>query len=101
MSDEELEARAVPQAVHDVIAFIQSRRAIEWSGTASDLLAAVGGEVRPNVLSKYLHEHSDFMSREGVRFWREKTSSDKLIHLERMTVMVDVVDVSGIGFHRP
>ena len=98
VSDEELEARAVPQVVHDVIDFVETREAAEWSGTASDLLAAVGGEVRPNVLSKYLNEHSDFMRREGIRFWREKTSSSKLIHLERMTVVVDGVDDSGYRF---
>lgn len=96
VSDEELEARAVPQIVHDVVDFVETREASAWSGTASDLLSAVGGEVRPNVLSKYLNEYSDFMRREGIRFWREKTSSNKLIHLERMTVVVDKVDDPGI-----
>lgn len=36
------------------------------------------------------------MRREGMRFWREKTSSNKLIHLERITIVVDEVDDSDI-----
>ena len=54
VSDEELEARAVPAVVHSVIAFVNGRQAPSWCGTSSDLLAAVGGDVRANVLSKYL-----------------------------------------------
>ena len=62
----------MPQVVHDVVDFVETREAAEWSGTASDLLAAIGGEVRPNVLSKYLNEHSDFHAARGIRFWRER-----------------------------
>lgn len=83
VSDEELEARAVPDVVHAVIAFVRGRQAPSWSGTASDLLAAVGGDVRANVLSKYLNEHSGYMETQGVAYSRRKTGGEKLICLER------------------
>lgn len=37
VNDEELEARAVPDIVHAVIAFVNGRQAPSWCGTASDL----------------------------------------------------------------
>lgn len=96
VSDEELEARAVPDVVHAVIAFVRGRQAPSWSGTASDLLAAVGGDVRANVLSKYLNEHSGYMETQGVVYSRRKTGGEKFICLERGSVGVDGDDGSGI-----
>ena len=96
VSDEELEARAVPAVVHSVIAFVNGRQAPSWCGTASDLLAAVGGNVRANVLSKYLNEHSGYMESQGVAYSRRKTGGEKLICLERRAMKVDGDDGSGI-----
>lgn len=96
VSDEELEARAVPAVVHSVIAFVNGRQAPSWCGTASDLLAAVGGDVRANVLSKYLNEHSGYMESQGVVYSRRKTEGEKLICLERRAMKVDGDDGSGI-----
>lgn len=96
VSDEELEARAVPAVVHSVIAFVNGRQAPSWCGTASDLLAAVGGDVRANVLSKYLNEHSGYMESQGVAYSRRKTGGEKLICLEQRAMKVDGDDESGI-----
>lgn len=92
----ELEARAVPAVVHSLIAFVNSRQAPSWCGTASDLLAAVGGDVRANILSKYLNEHSGYIGSQGVVYSRRKTGGEKLICLERRTMKVDGDDGSGI-----
>lgn len=96
VSDAELEARAVPAVVHSVIAFVNGRQAPSWCGTASDLLAAVGGDVRANVLSKYLNEHSGYMESQGVAYSRRKTGGEKLICLERRAMKVDGDGESGI-----
>lgn len=88
VSDEELEARAVPAVVHSVIAFVNGRQAPSWCGTAPDLLAAVGGDVRANILSKYLNEHSGYMESQGVVYSRRKTGGEKLICLEGRTMKV-------------
>ena len=61
VSDEEWRRGPVPDVVHAVIAFVRGGQAPSWSGTASDLLAAVGGDVCANILSKYLNEHSGYM----------------------------------------
>ena len=84
-SDEELEARAIPESVHAVIRFILDEPAGTWKGTASELLAAIGCEsIKANVLSKYLNEHSDFMRSRGVSFSKKTVRGVKLNHLKRV-----------------
>lgn len=87
VSDEELEARAVPESVHVVINFILDGTADVWEGTASELLNAIEcREIRANVLSKYLNEHSDYMRSQGVLFSRKIVRGVKLNHLEKVSM---------------
>lgn len=97
VSDEELEARAVPDSIHSVISFMLDGVADVWEGTASELIALIDcGEIRANVLSKYLNEHSSYMESQGVRFSKKKVRGVKLNHLERVAAGVDGDDESGI-----
>lgn len=92
-SDEELEARAIPPAVHAVISFMLDGAAEIWEGTASELVAVADtGDVKANVLTKYLNEHSDYMLSQGVRFSRKTVRGSRLVHLNRVQVGVDGAD---------
>ena len=86
-SEEELEARSVPEAVHGVIAFMLDGVADVWEGTATDLAAlAEIDSISANVLSKYLNEHSDYLTSQGIAFSRKTTHGARLIHLEKTGV---------------
>ena len=90
VSDEELEERAVPEAVHAVVNFMLDGVADVWEGTATELLSLIDcGGVRANVLSKYLNEHSAYMRSKGVAFSKKMVRGMKVNHLERVSMGVD------------
>lgn len=92
VSDEELEERAVPEAVHAVVNFMLDGVADVWEGTATELLSLIDcGGVRANVLSKYLNEHSAYMRSKGVAFSKKMVRGMKVNHLERVSMGVDGV----------
>lgn len=101
VSDEEIEARAVPDVVHAIIGFVRGRQAPSWSGTASGLFSAVGGDVRANALSKYLNKHSAYVESQGVLCSRRGMGDEKLICLERVGLGRWGQWFGHIGFHRP
>lgn len=85
VSNEELEERAVPEAVHAVVNFMLDGVADVWEGTATELLSLIDcGDVRANVLSKYLNEHSAYMRSKGVAFSKKMVRGMKVNHLERV-----------------
>ena len=58
-----------------------------WEGTATDLAAlAEIDSISANVLSKYLNEHSDYLTSQGIAFSRKTTHGARLIHLEKTGV---------------
>lgn len=92
VSDEELEERAVPEAVHAVVNFMLDGVADVWEGTATEPLSLIDcGGVRANVLSKYLNEHSAYMHSKGVAFSKKMVRGMKVNHLERASMGVDGV----------
>ena len=92
VSDEELEERAVPEAVHAVVNFMLDGVADVWEGTATELLSLIDcGGVRANVLNKYLNEHSAHMRSKGVTFSKKMVRGMKVNHLERVSMGVDGV----------
>lgn len=98
VSDEELEERAVPEAVHAVVNFMLDGVADVWEGTATELLSLIDcGGVRANVLSKYLNEHSAYMRSKGVAFSKKMVRGVKVNHLERVSM---VSQIRAYGFYR-
>lgn len=83
-SREELEERDVPPSVLTALDFMAART-MDWAGTASELIAALGIEdVRPNVFVKYLNENSLFMRRRGVEYARSRSGSSRTIYLNKI-----------------
>lgn len=83
-SKEELEEREIPSSVLMVIDFMASR-AGNWEGTATQLISeALIEDVKPQVLSKYLNEHSSFLAKHGLHYRFRRTQNARLITLEKV-----------------
>lgn len=83
-SRDELEERDVPASVLTVLDFI-ANRAGSWEGTPSQLIAEAGiTDVKANVMTKYLNEHSTFLRERGVAYSFRRTSSARLITLTKL-----------------
>ena len=83
-SKEELQEREIPSSVLMVVDFMASR-AGNWEGTATQLISeALIEDVKPQVLSKYLNEHSSFLARHGLHYRFRRTQNARLITLEKI-----------------
>ena len=83
-SKEELQEREIPSSVLMVVDFMASR-AGSWEGTATQLISeALIEDVKPQVLSKYLNEHSSFLARHGLHYRFRRTQNARLITLEKI-----------------
>jgi hypothetical protein len=80
-STEELEERDVPQAVMQIIPFMQKQR--KWKGTASELVDALeAGDTTSNVLAKWLNQHKAFLEERGVSYSSGRSREARFICLE-------------------
>lgn len=83
-SRDELEERDVPASVLTVLDFM-ANRAGNWEGTATQLLEEAGvDDVKGNVLTKYLNEHSSFLRDRGVQYGFRRTGPARLISLIKL-----------------
>ena len=95
-TEEEFEARAIPQSIHAVLSFMLDGIAEIWEGTASDLTSLIDcPDIKANILAKYLNEHSQFLRQNGVYFNRKTVRGTRLIHLEKSHEGAQGVD--GVG----
>ena len=80
---EELVVASVPACVYEVVDFIRSNGT--WEGRTNELIGEVGIDgVSPAVFGKYLAQHSKFLEKDGVRFFKRHTPSGSLVTLERI-----------------
>lgn len=81
---EELVVASVPAwRLYEVVDFIRSNGT--WEGRTNELMGEVGIDgVSPAVFGKYLAQHSKFLEKNGVRFFKHHTSSGSLVTLERI-----------------
>lgn len=79
LTESEAYETSVPCSVRQVVEWL-AEGTCRWSGTASDLIDAVGIEgVSPAVLGKQLAQHSDWLRQQGVQFTRSRTGSARAI----------------------
>ena len=84
-STEELVEREVAPCVLMSLDFMATR-SLNWSGTATELKQAICCEESPNVLSKYLNEHKEFLLERGVKYRREVKHENRLLHLVKVNL---------------
>lgn len=83
---EELEEREIPSSVLMVVDFMASR-AGNWEGTATRLInEALIEDIRPQVLTKYLNEHSSFLAKHGLSYRFRRTQNARLVTLEKVSI---------------
>lgn len=83
-SRDELEERDVPASVLTVLDFM-ANRAGNWEGTPTQLIADSGVvDVKANVLTKYINEHSAFLRERGVAYSFRRTGSARLVTLTKL-----------------
>lgn len=69
-----------------VVDFMASR-AGNWEGTATQLInEAIIEDVKPQVLTKYLNEHSSFLTKHGLRYRFRRTQNARLVTLEKVAL---------------
>jgi hypothetical protein len=85
-SQEELEERDVPACVISVLDFMAGR-AGAWEGTSTQLIAEANlTDIKPNVLTKYMNEHSAFMCERGIQYDSRRSSNARLITLTHVDI---------------
>ena len=62
-------------------------RAGNWEGTATRLInEALIEDIRPQVLTKYLNEHSSFLAKHGLSYRFRRTQNARLVTLEKVSI---------------
>lgn len=91
-SADELREREIPSCVLQVLDFMTTHPG-NWEGTSSDLLEVARiDNVASNALPKYLNEHHPFMEEHGIQYARKKTSSARLIILQKIQYIEPFID---------
>ena len=80
---EEIFWEQIPPVLFRLVAFLKDRR--EWTGTATELLAALGDRETPgNVVTKYLARYAEEVLRPaGIRYRSRRTGQSRLLHFTR------------------
>ena len=85
ITDEDLEATTVPDAIHAVIDFMSVFEGDVWAHPAQDLVTQIDcGNMQPNVLSKYLNQYSAYLLKHGIKYSKKTIKGTKIVHLERV-----------------
>ena len=82
---EQLAKESIPDILFRLVDFMQYRE--EWSGTATELLAAMGEtEMQPNIMTKRLNEYrADFLSENHIRYGYHRKKGSREISLTRQS----------------
>ena len=81
LTEAEAYEAGVPDAVKAIVGWL-ANGICRWSGTASELIEAVGIDgVSPAVLGKQLAQHNEWLCQQGVSFGRSRTGSSRSIEL--------------------
>ena len=81
LTEAEAYEASVPDAVKAIVSWL-ANGVCRWSGTASELIEAVGIDgVSPAVLGKQLAQHNEWLRQQGVSFGRRRTGSSRSIEL--------------------
>lgn len=84
-STEELAEREVAPCVVTVLDFMATR-ACDWMGTATELKTTINCEESPNVLSKHLNEHKEFLAERGIKYERGAKHEGRLLRLRKVNL---------------
>ena len=81
MTQEQLAKEAIPNVLFRVVDFMQDKEG--WSGTATELLAAMGDkETPPNIITKWLNEYrGGFLSENHIRYAYRRKNGGRQISL--------------------
>jgi hypothetical protein len=82
-TQEQLAKEAIPNVLFRVVDFMQDKS--EWSGTATELLAAMGdAETVPHVLTKWMNEYRlDFLRENALHYDYRRKHGGRMIFLVR------------------
>ena len=94
---EQLAEEAIPDVLFRLVDFMQDKE--EWSGTATELLAAMGEtETVPTVITKWLNEYrTTFLSENCIGYQYSRKKDGRQIALARQTGDSGDSDDSDIG----
>ncbi len=82
-TQEEIQNEAIPDVIFRLVEFMRDKE--EWSGIATELLAAMGEtKTAPNVLTKWMNEHRQgFLLENHIRYDYHRKNSGRMISLRR------------------
>ena len=82
-TQEEIQNEAIPDVLFLLVEFMRDKE--EWSGIATELLAAMGEtKTAPNVLTKWMNEHHQgFLLENHIRYDYHRKNSGRMISLRR------------------
>ncbi len=82
-TQEEIQNEAIPDFLFRLVEFMRDKE--EWSGIATELLAAMGEtKTAPNVLTKWMNEHRQgFLLENHIRYDYHRKNSGRMISLRR------------------
>ncbi len=82
-TQEEIQNEAIPDVLFRLVEFMRDKE--EWSGIATELLAAMGEtKTAPNVLTKWMNEHRQgFLLENHIRYDYHRKNSGRMISLRR------------------
>lgn len=83
--------KAVPKCVKKVRTLM--RHNAKWSGTASDLVAAIKDDVHPKAVTKYLNKHQDWLAEQGIHYWNDRVTAKRIIHFEVVAAPTEQAEV--------
>lgn len=85
-TEEELEERAVPECVMQVLSFLSEAETMAWQGSVADLMREASVEdATAATLGKFLAQHSCFLLSRGFNYKKKHTSTGQLITFERIS----------------
>lgn len=83
--------KAVPKCVKKVCTLM--RHHAKWSGTASELIAAIKDDVHPKAVTKYLNKHQDWLAEQGIRYWNDRITAKRIIHFEVVAAPTEQAEI--------
>lgn len=72
--------QAIPKCVRKVVTLM--RHNDSWSGSATDLVAALKDGTSPVAITRFLNKNQDWLAEQGIRYWNDRITKRRILHFE-------------------